>query len=511
MAAILYRGTPDSELIYTGDDEIVWDRINQERLRRGLPGLAAIGIPRPVPETVSNDTAVPGAVTGLPFANNTAAERLAISNLEAQRDQLIQSTSALESQVYANQQILNRKALALANTTDPNEARALAQEVAGLQSSITSQTQRVESLTKQVGQLDTNLAQAASNALGSLPGGLSVPAVPSLAALDQLKSLPVGLPINPAQVLKTDPATLKIPGLDQAQLTGLLSSTVAAVKKIPGLGNDLLGGLGKFGASPEQLTQQGLLKPGIVQKLSATPEITEQDLFEAERITSQGGDITPEQVARNRQLNQTLSSPFAWTGKNGVTDLASFDASDSLQSVVQQDIVKSGLDQLKELGTITGNEGAEQLGSLAQSAAKFGPAAVDLWTKGKAPPEIGGLIAGVAKDAQFAVNLVDNQLPDLGSIPATVEGAVGTVDRASVDAAFANILGSPKISLPSFGSAAAVEGALYANTRDEDLLYTGDDNIVWDRVNAERLKRGLPGLAAIGYPRPPDDESGIQA
>ena len=55
-----------------------------------------------------------------------------------------------------------------------------------------------------------------------------------------------------------------------------------------------------------------------------------------------------------------------------------------------------------------------------------------------------------------------------------------------------------------------IESGLYSNTKDEDLIYTGNDTIVWDRSNAERLRRGLPSLAAIGYPRPPEDETATQ-
>ena len=35
----LYSGTPSSDLTYTGSDPLVWDRVNSERLRRGLSGL----------------------------------------------------------------------------------------------------------------------------------------------------------------------------------------------------------------------------------------------------------------------------------------------------------------------------------------------------------------------------------------------------------------------------------------------------------------------------------------
>lgn len=52
---------------------------------------------------------------------------------------------------------------------------------------------------------------------------------------------------------------------------------------------------------------------------------------------------------------------------------------------------------------------------------------------------------------------------------------------------------------------ASFESGLYSKTKDEDLIYTGADTIVWDRSNAERLRRGLASLTDIGYPRPPED------
>jgi len=36
-----------------------------------------------------------------------------------------------------------------------------------------------------------------------------------------------------------------------------------------------------------------------------------------------------------------------------------------------------------------------------------------------------------------------------------------------------------------------------ADTADNRLVYTGDDPLVWSRVNAERLQQGLPGLTDI--------------
>lgn len=67
-----------------------------------------------------------------------------------------------------------------------------------------------------------------------------------------------------------------------------------------------------------------------------------------------------------------------------------------------------------------------------------------------------------------------------------------------------SIPGAPSLPLqiPGFAPGGAIDTSLYVGTKDEDLTYTGDDHIVWDRVNTERLNRGLPDLAAIGSPRP---------
>ena len=57
-------------------------------------------------------------------------------------------------------------------------------------------------------------------------------------------------------------------------------------------------------------------------------------------------------------------------------------------------------------------------------------------------------------------------------------------------------LGSLKSSIGSF------EAGLSANTPDDKLTYSGNDPIVWDRVNNERLRRGLSPLPGT---RPVDD------
>ena len=55
------------------------------------------------------------------------------------------------------------------------------------------------------------------------------------------------------------------------------------------------------------------------------------------------------------------------------------------------------------------------------------------------------------------------------------------------------------------------ESGLYSKTKDEDLKYTGNDYIIWDRTNAERIRRGLPSLTDTGYARPPEDTTSVPA
>jgi len=452
MAINLYSNTPDKDLVYYGNDAIVWDRINAERLRRRLPGLAAIGIPKP------EDSADGTALAGAPLSNFTrqlgapvtSSQAQDISNLETRRSQLTKSITNIELAQRRNEQSLTRARQSLSTATDPQQKAEIEKQILTLEASIAAQQSQVSKLDQQFQTVNSDITSSLRSAFPNSPAlaGLPTPSLPSLPKIPNLSTLPVQSPVNAAQILKTVPATVKIPGLDAAQVTGLLGSAAKTASSS--------GGIGKFGATPEQLEQQGLLKPGTSKSfLSTPPEITAQDQAEADKINASGGSTTAEQVARNRKINQVLSSPFSWTGKNGVNSLEGFAGNETLQSITQQNVMGENLNKLKSLGVVTGNETPEQLGSLAQSAAKFGPGAVDAWTKGVASPDVAAAINNTAKDAQQAVDLVNKQLPSLGAIPANIQGKANVVDRSKLDSSFAAVLGDPKISLPAFGGASA--------------------------------------------------------
>ena len=52
------------------------------------------------------------------------------------------------------------------------------------------------------------------------------------------------------------------------------------------------------------------------------------------------------------------------------------------------------------------------------------------------------------------------------------------------------------------GSVASFESGLMSKTPDDKLTYSGNDPIIWDRTNNERLRRGLSPLPGT---RPVDD------
>ncbi len=276
---------------------------------------------------------------------------------------------------------------------------------------------------------------------------------------------PVGT-IDTATYVEQGAAAVTVGSLQPAQVTGLLAQS-AAVANQPATAVTPAG-VGKYAMSPQQLEAAGFLKPGTVQQYLSDPA----------------------------RLQSVLSSPTVWTGRDGVTNLQNLLNDVGLQDRAQQEIMVGSLAALQKTGVITGSESPADLAPFVQAASRFGVTNAIDWAKGQAPADLVTQMDGVAKGAQFAVNFVNEKLPPVLGSGARLGGFVDTVNRESLDQALNSIIGNAKVPLPDFGQ------GLYNNTPDKDLIYRGDDEIVWDRINAERLKRGLPGLADIGIPRP---------
>jgi hypothetical protein len=318
--------------------------------------------------------------------------------------------------------------------------------------------------------------------IGQALTGLGEGAKQATKSLAALSNVAVSGAVSAASVLKMMPATKGIGALDATQVTGLLGQAANAVGQAASAVS-LEKGIGQFGLTPQQLEDQGFLKKGTFSQFIGN---------------SPGADWT-----------KVLANPGVWTGKDNVSGLTGFLQNPSLQGLTQQNIMSQGLQQLQTAGITAGITNPQQLGALVQGAAKFGSEAMAKWSKGSAPPDLQAEISDLAKNAQYAVNLVDTKLPTISGIDPA--GIVDSVQRSGVDDAVKSFLGNDKIPPLTFGPlkppalTRETEDSFYANTEDADLIYTGDDPIVWDRINLQRARRGLRGLAEIGYPRPPDD------
>lgn len=280
--------------------------------------------------------------------------------------------------------------------------------------------------------------------------------------LARLSDVPVTGGIDTAALLTQTPAEISVGSLDTEQVTGLLAQQAADV----GQAADVISeekGIGKYGLSPSQLESSGFLKPGTVQNF------LQQD---------------------PTQLQSILSSSSVWTGKGGVVNLPDLLTNENLQSLTQNEVMSSALSGLQSAGVVTGKEAPQQLAAFVQNAAKFGVDDTVSWIKGAAPPNIAGAMDSVAKNAQFAVNFVDNKTSQVNT-GLQLGGFTGTTDRGALDQALAGIIGNNKIPTPDFS------GGLYNNVPDSALTYEGDDPIIAERINAERKRRGLPPLG--GY------------
>ena len=280
--------------------------------------------------------------------------------------------------------------------------------------------------------------------------------------LGKLVDLPVIGGIDASAFLSQPLAEITVGSLDPTQVTGLLAQAAVDV----GQDFDVISpdkGIGKFGFSASQLESAGFLKPGTLQNFLQDPA----------------------------QLTTVLSSPSVWTGKAGVTNLVNLLSDPGLQDVTQNEIMVTALDGLKAVGVVTGNEAPRELAGFVQTAAKFGVNKTLQWISGVAPADLISEINSVAKNAQYAVNFVDQKAGELIPGGLRLGGFTDTVQRTSVDQAVARVIGNHKIPTPDFTT------GLYNNTPDSDLTYSGDDPIVIERINAERARRGLPPLGDL--------------
>jgi hypothetical protein len=415
--------TADNKLVYTGDDPIIWSRINAMRLEKGLPGLAEIGLPKPTGDnktysTYSQYTPATGTYTGTgsKFTFNFGGENFTV-NAPA-------GTTEAQARAIFDQQASTGSLTGL----KPGQTLDAATQFAGGLLTAASQL---------------NVSQLASG----LTGGVAS----ALGAVTKLTGVPVKSPMNVADFVKVGAGSVKdIGALSSKQVQGLLGQAAASTGQSVNA-YSLDKGIGQFGINPAQLEQTGYLKPGTLAQYTKDAQVTQADIDEAQRVNASGGSTTPELIASNRKIKEVLNVGGVWTGKGGVSNLTSLVGDATKQLSVQSNIMETGYKSLEKAGVIGANTAKDAIGGLVQSAGKVGAALTAAWSKGTAPAGAVDAINNLAKQGLTAVNFTDFKLPAGASGEQVATGVTNTVNRKVLNQSVVAFIGDAKVPVIDYG------------------------------------------------------------
>jgi hypothetical protein len=430
----LQSGTRNEDLTYTGDDYIVWDRVNGERLRRGLPGLADIGNPRP-PVDDNESTVTP---------SNKPSETFEVKGPPGLT--LEQARAAFDQQVKTGSLVGLKPGTVLSAATQaaaglPGAQAILAQAQSGitgtLGSGIPGAAGIIGTLAAQVGSL-TTAGSVAATAVGKVT--------------QTLANTPVTAPVDLVNYAQQAEALTAIGSMDQGTVTGVLAQT----KNLVGQASNVVSskGVGAYGFDIAQLENAGVVKPGISASFNSTPTtVTQADIDEAARINSEGGDITPEQVARNGKLNSFLT-PAVFTGKDGIKSTSDILSNPVKQDQIQQQLMSQGVNQLSTVGIPVDSLSAQGLAGVATNAAKSVAGTEALLKNLPAPPSVPAEFSAAfntnIRDGAFAANFSESKVPSAFKAEVVPVPAEQTVQRPTVDAASTRVIGNDKVPTPEY-------------------------------------------------------------
>lgn len=282
------------------------------------------------------------------------------------------------------------------------------------------------------GAINGSLADVAAGLTGavgsavSLPGAASIVSGGAATAIstinETIASVPLLNEIDITDFAKQIPAVASIGPLSVPDVTGVMAQAKKLVDQAGTIVTDAKG-LGEFGLSPAQLEAAGILKPGMA-KFVADGASTVTDL---------------------------LKSPAAFTGKDGIKGVEDLLGNLTKQGLIQQDLMKKGMDALKAFGIPTDLLSAAGAAGAALNSAIDPAAAADFLKK---IPGIGGDLAETflanTRDGAFAADLV-KKIPLPFKAEVVPVPAANTVNRDTVNAASARVVGNPKVPEPNYG------------------------------------------------------------
>ena len=450
----LYTGTPDDQLTYTGGDYIVWDKVNGERVRRGLPGLAAIGSPRPPQEAPSAPPSASGTaqtfeVKGPP--GMTFEQAKAIFDQQVKTGGLVgfKPGEVLSAATQAAQGLPEAQALlsqaqsgitgALGSVGGAATAAigsiskavgaaggALNGSIAGIAAGVTGVVGPAISNITGAASSVANQALAAGKALVGTAASVGSVATSALSTINKNLSTPVNNPIDITGFAKAPTALTGIASMTQSEVTGVLAQAKQSVGQAANLVTDAKG-LGEFGLDINQLEKAGIVKPGMAALAAQT-----------------GAAIT-----------DVLKSPAAFTGKDGIKNVQTLLNSPATQAAIQQNLMASGVKDLASIGIPVDKLSPQGIAGVALNAAKSVPGTEAFLKGGTIPNDPTGAVKAAfqnnVRDGAFAVALTDSKIPPAFKEVQVPEPKNNTVNRDTVNAAGNRVVGNDKVPEPNYG------------------------------------------------------------
>ena len=449
----LMSKTPDDKLTYSGTDPIVWDRVNNERLRRGLSPLSN---PKPVDDgkTYGKDRDKPktNAAPNRPLTEAEKAQAAAIAKQFGIPDPTaVAKTFEVNGPPGMTQEqafeIFKKQADTggltgfapgdvLSSQTQAADGLAsaqaeLSQEFAGFPGTDKGVQNQFVSIAESA---KKSLAAGTTGNLQSKISGAGSILSQTAGKISGLFGTPVTDGISTADFAKTATALVPMAGLTTTDVR----ATVAAAGKFTGqdfaeVTNTV--GAGKYGFNATQLETAGLLKPGT-----------------ASTFLSQGSN----------ELTDVLKSPAVWTGKGGINNLDSLLSNPAAQNLTQQDLMSKGLAAAKSLGISTDELNPKDIAGVSANFAQSAGEGAD-WIRGQLPADKQADFDKRFADAKFAVGTAEQKLNDPVLQQAPPGEAENTVNRVTVDAATTRTVGNDKVPSFAYGNQPANEALVAEN------------------------------------------------
>ena len=433
----LSANTPDDKLTYSGTDPIVWDRVNNERLRRGLsplPGTRPVddgktydpyrrsnppantAPNRPLTEAEKTQAAAIAQQFGLPDPTATAETFKLSCPPGTTREQAFEifkkQADAGGLTGFAPGDILSAETQAKDGLEEAKAALAQAQSgFPGTDKGVLNSFKNIADTAKQSIATGTT-GKSLSGAVGVV-GDI---AKDTFGKVSALFGAPVTDGISTADFAKTASAAMPIAGLSVNDVRATVASVGTATGQDFSQFTNAVG-VGKFGFDATQLETAGLVKPGT-----------------ASKFLSQGAN----------ELTDVLKSPAVWTGKGGINSLDGLLSNPAAQSLTQQDLMSKGMSVASQLGLPVKELTAKDQGGLASVFSKDSAEGAD-WIRGQLPADKQADFDKQFADAKFAIGSADEKLNDAMLQEAPPGEATDTVNRDTLTAALGRVFGNDKI------------------------------------------------------------------